>query len=49
MKINNLFKVFYATLFTELFKLIIKAWNFATTLLTLRLTFSDIGPIQINF
>ena len=35
---------------TELFKLMIKAWNFATTLMTLRLTFSDLGPIQIiNF
>ena len=33
----------------KLFKLMIKAWNFATTLMTLRLTFSDIGSVQINF
>ena len=33
----------------KLFKLMIKALNFATTLMTLRLTFSDIGTIQINF
>ena len=34
---------------TELFKFMVKAWNFATTLMTPRLIFPDIGPIQINF
>ena len=45
MKISNLSKVLYTTSLavidqknTELFKLMIKAWNFATTLMTLRLT-----------
>ena len=45
MKINNLSKVLYTTSLavidqknTELFKLMIKAWDFATTLITLRPT-----------
>ena len=46
MKINNLSKVLYTTSLavidqkknTELFKLMIKVWDFATTLITLRLT-----------
>ena len=57
MKINKLSKMLYTTSLAvidqkktpELFKLMIKAWNFATILMTLGLTFSDIRPIQINF
>ena len=33
----------------ELFNLMIKAWNLAILLMTLTLTFCDIGPFQINF